>query len=53
MLSSSIPPRTRRASLIALFLGVALIGTGCHGAPAPDAYGNFEANEVSVSSQAS
>lgn len=50
--SNSIPTRARRPSLIA-FCTVALAVAGCHGSQAPDAYGNFEANEVSVSSQAS
>lgn len=50
--SNSIPTRARRQSLIA-FCTVALAVAGCHGSQTPDAYGNFEANEVSVSSQAS
>ena len=40
----------RRASLT---LASMLFALACHRGPAPDAYGNFEADEVSVSAQAS
>lgn len=36
---------------LALYPGMILVLAGCHSAPAPDAYGNFEATEVIVSAQ--
>lgn len=44
------PPNISLAS-IALTLATTLDLTGCHRGATPDAYGNFEADEVSVSSQ--
>jgi HlyD family secretion protein len=53
MLFFSIPQRLTSPSCITFCTAVALAVVGCHRAATPDAYGNFEANEVSVSSQAS
>jgi HlyD family secretion protein len=43
--------RARVAAALLLALGLPLVGA-CRGEPEPDAYGNFETNEVTVSAEA-